>query len=45
MIDEEKQEEQEEVYFLEVDLEYPEKLHDKHDPFSLAPEKMKVEDK
>lgn len=28
---------------LEVDLEYPEELHDLHNDFSLAPDKMRVE--
>ena len=27
-------------YFLEVDLDYPEKLHDIHNDYSLAPEKI-----
>ena len=27
---------------LEVDLEYPKELHDLHNDFPLAPEKMKV---
>ena len=29
-------------YFLEVDLEYPEELHELHNDFSLAPEKFTV---
>ena len=29
-------------YFLEVDLEYPEELHELHDDFPLAPEKLSV---
>ena len=29
-------------YFLEVDLEYPEELHELHNDFSLAPEKLTV---
>ena len=29
-------------YFLEVDLEYPEKLHELHNNFPLAPEKRTV---
>ena len=37
--------EREDGYFLEVDLEYPEELHDKHDAYSLAPEKLKIEEK
>ena len=27
---------------LEVDLEYPEDLHDKHDAYPCAPEKIKI---
>ena len=30
-------------YVLEVDLEYPEELHDLHDSYPLAPEKVKIE--
>ena len=29
-------------YFLEVDLEYPEKLHELHNDFPLATEKITV---
>ena len=29
-------------YFLEVDLEYPEELHELHNDFPLAPEKLAV---
>jgi RNA-splicing ligase RtcB len=29
-------------YFLEVDLEYPKELHDKHNDYPLAPELMTV---
>ena len=37
--------EQEDGYFLEVDLEYPEELHDFHDTYPCAPEKLKIEEK
>ena len=30
------------VYILEVDLQYPDKLHDSHNDYSLAPEKLAV---
>ena len=30
------------AYFLEVDLEYPEELHELHNDFPLAPEKLAV---
>ena len=29
-------------YFLEVDLEYPEELHELHNDFPLPPEKLTV---
>ena len=29
-------------YILEVDLEYPSKLHDLHNDYSLVPEKLKI---
>ena len=29
-------------YFLEVDLEYPDELHELHNDFLLAPEKFAV---
>ena len=29
-------------YFLEIDLEYPEKLHELHNNYPLAPEKLTV---
>ena len=32
-------------YLLEVDLECPENLHDKHKDFPMAPEKIKVSEK
>merc|ERR1712115_137949 len=35
----------EDGYFLEVDLEYPEELHDFHDTYPCAPEKLKIEEK
>ena len=31
-------------YFLEVDLDYPEELHDKHSRFPMEPEKIKVKE-
>ena len=32
-------------YFLEVDLEYPENLHIEHSDYSLAPEKIRIQEK
>ena len=29
-------------YFLEVDLDYPDKLHESHNDYPLAPEKLAV---
>ena len=29
-------------YFLEVDLEYPENFHNRHNDYSLAPERIKI---
>ena len=34
--------EREDCYILEVDLEYPTALHDKHNDYPLAPELMNV---
>ena len=31
-------------YFLEVDLDYPEELHDFHKDFIMAPEKIKLKE-
>ena len=31
-------------YFLEVDLDYPENIHDIHNDYPMAPEKIKIED-
>ena len=36
-------EESDEGYFLEVDVQYPEKLHELHDDLPLSPEIMKTE--
>ena len=32
-------------FFLQVDLEYPKELHDKHNGYPLAPEKIKVSER
>ena len=40
-----QQDEQEEGYFLKVDLDYPEELHNTHDNYPCAPEKMKIEER
>ena len=37
--------EQEEGYFLTVDLKYPRELHDLHDTYPCAPEKLKIDEK
>ena len=37
--------EQEEGYFFEVDLEYPEDLHNLHHTYPYAPERFKIEEK
>ena len=39
-----QEDEQDEGYFLEVDLEYPEKQHNLHNAYPCAPEKLKVEE-
>ena len=33
-----------EGYFIECDLEYPKELHDLHNDYPLAPEKLIVQD-
>ena len=32
-------------YFLEVNLEYPDELHELHNDYSLAPEKLAISSK
>ena len=39
----EQNDEQEEGYMLEVDLEYPQEIHNIHDNFPCAPEKMIIQ--
>ena len=36
-------EESDERYFLEVDVQYPEKLHELHNNLPFLPERMKIE--
>ena len=36
-------EESDEGYFLKVDVQYPEKLHDLHNGLPFLPERMKIE--
>ena len=36
-------EESDEGYFFEVDVQYPEKLHEIHNELSFLPERMKIE--
>ena len=36
-------EESDEGYFLEVDVQYPEKLHELHNDLPFLPERMKIE--
>ena len=36
-------EENDEGYFLEVDIQYPEKLHELHDDLPFVPERLKIE--
>ena len=31
-------------YILEVDLKYPDKLHEMHNDYPIAPEKLKIND-
>ena len=39
-----QKDEQEEGYFLEVDLEYPEDLYDLYDTYPCAPERFNIEE-
>ena len=36
-------EESDEGYFIEVDVQYPEKLHERHNDLPFLPERMKIE--
>ena len=36
-------EESDKGYFLEVDVQYPEKLHDLHNDLLFLPERLKIE--
>ena len=40
-----QKDEQGEGYFLQVNLEYPEDLHDLHDTYPCAPERFKIDEK
>merc|ERR1711954_64236 len=40
-----QEDEQDEGYFLEVDMGYPDELHDLHNTYPCAPEKFKIEEK
>ena len=35
--------ESDEGYFIEVDVQYPEKLHERHNDLPFLPERMKIE--
>ena len=39
-----QKDEQETGYFLQVDIEYPKELHDKHDAYPLAPEHVEIKE-
>ena len=41
----EQKDKQEDGYFPEVESEYPEELHDKHDAYPFTPKKLKIEEK